>query len=286
MTIGIDVFEGNRDFDWDSAVARGNLGFAGVRATEGTHRDTKYQTYRAALKARGIPAFAYGLLRFEQSGPSPEDQGKALLDAIGVSAHLGTELTPVIDLEFPGGRHKYGITAQEALAWFLRCYRTVKAGLGGADPGIYTSYVVWVDPDGMHNIPCPEIIGAWSWMKQWPYPVGSSAVFLYQTVNSLGAPRVAPPFDGAWLMHQYQGDAVGYPGSRATKVDMNRTRVVSFSEKSATVQWIQRKLGIVVDGDFGPETDAAVRAFQASHGLVADGAVGLLTSACLSRVRS
>ena len=47
------------------------------------------------------------------------------------------------------------------------------------------------------------------------------------------------------------------------------------------VKTIQAKIGVTVDGDFGPRTEAAVRALQRLHGLVPDGIVGPKTWAAL-----
>jgi len=58
--------------------------------------------------------------------------------------------------------------------------------------------------------------------------------------------------------------------------------LLSYGSEGRQVQLLQKALGAVkVDGIFGPETEAAVRSFQASRGLSIDGVVGPLTSAAL-----
>jgi peptidoglycan hydrolase-like protein with peptidoglycan-binding domain len=60
------------------------------------------------------------------------------------------------------------------------------------------------------------------------------------------------------------------------------TIVLSSGSEGRQVQLLQQVLGAIkVDGIFGPETEAAVRRFQASAGLTVDGVVGPLTSAAL-----
>jgi peptidoglycan hydrolase-like protein with peptidoglycan-binding domain len=47
------------------------------------------------------------------------------------------------------------------------------------------------------------------------------------------------------------------------------------------VKWVQQRLGVTADGDFGPGTERAVKAFQQGNGLASDGAVGPRTWAAL-----
>jgi peptidoglycan hydrolase-like protein with peptidoglycan-binding domain len=53
---------------------------------------------------------------------------------------------------------------------------------------------------------------------------------------------------------------------------------------SELTKQVQAKVGVAVDGNFGPKTEAAVRAFQRAHGLVPDGIVGPKTWRALDGV--
>ncbi len=65
-------------------------------------------------------------------------------------------------------------------------------------------------------------------------------------------------------------DAGLAPGSGGTANPVEPAPVTPAS----AIQWLQAALHVPVDGEFGPETEAAVRRLQARHGLDADGVVG------------
>jgi peptidoglycan hydrolase-like protein with peptidoglycan-binding domain len=55
----------------------------------------------------------------------------------------------------------------------------------------------------------------------------------------------------------------------------------STASGATAVEWLQAALHVPVDGEFGPETEAAVRRLQARHGLDVDGVVGPATWAVI-----
>lgn len=279
MAIGPDVasIDGNGNPDWVKAQFNGHTQFVGLRASYGTAPDSKYAPYAKTLASMKIPYFGYLFLRFGDNVGTPEAQAETAMQVIGMPNRR--MFPPVVDLEF-GGKRPAGWTIEQTLEWFLRAWRRMSQIIGAA-PGVYTSEVVWVDPDQMGNPVCTEIKDAWSWSKYWPYATRTQAVYDPSIINALPAPKIAPPFAGNWQVQQYQGDALGYPGFIST-VDLNRVHVVKRGDSNGTVAWIQRKLKITSDGDFGPATENAVKSFQIANGLSADGVVGLQTQPLLA----
>jgi peptidoglycan hydrolase-like protein with peptidoglycan-binding domain len=72
------------------------------------------------------------------------------------------------------------------------------------------------------------------------------------------------------------------PAPTGPPTTTEHTIALSSGSEGRQVELLQRALGgIKVDGIFGPETEEAVRKFQASRGLTTDSVVGPLTSAAL-----
>jgi N-acetyl-anhydromuramyl-L-alanine amidase AmpD len=64
-------------------------------------------------------------------------------------------------------------------------------------------------------------------------------------------------------------------------VGANNRSTLRSGARGPLVEELQRKLGVPVDGKFGPATEAAVRQFQREHRLVPDGIVGPRTWAAV-----
>ena len=98
------------------------------------------------------------------------------------------------------------------------------------------------------------------------------------SLGALAALTVAPAAGLA------DGTATTAPARRQPGTgDHHRTRIVlSEGSEGRQVELLQKALGgVKVDGVFGPETEAAVAAFQASRALTVDGVVGPATAAAL-----
>jgi len=274
--IGPDVYSGNGSVDWPAARYSGGTSFAILKACEGTTPDSEYSSYQIACQGLFIPTGPYLFMRFGGGASSPQDQADALLALAGDQ----TDFVPAIDVEFPGGRSKYGISAQQALDAIRACVARIQDQIG-ASPMIYTSAVIWADPDGLDALSAPDLGASCPlWVKWWPYAMNSPAVYDSARVAAIGRPPLPTPWP-SFLIHQYQGDAVQYPGF-TTPCDLNRLPVLAVGAQGPEVAWVQARVGTGVDGDFGTQTQKAVEAFQTAQGLAVDGVVGAKTTAALT----
>jgi peptidoglycan hydrolase-like protein with peptidoglycan-binding domain len=108
-------------------------------------------------------------------------------------------------------------------------------------------------------------------------PQTEAAVKAFQAAHGLAPDGVVGP--QTWAV--VNGAAQPAPQPAPQPASSTRPTVRRGDRDSVDVRHLQERLGLTADGDFGPKTEAAVKAFQAVHGLTPDGVVGPLTWATL-----
>jgi GH25 family lysozyme M1 (1,4-beta-N-acetylmuramidase) len=207
------------------------------------------------------------------STPTPEDQAKAFIDYVQLDRFK--DIVPMFDVE-----EQSTLGADAMYDWTLRVCRALRDAYG-TWPGMYTSARVWTEYLKDHA--AGELAECPLWIaKPWPYAVKTAA-----HLDGLPgyAPKTIPQFGDStyWFLYQYQGDSRGFPGFTST-VDIDRMQTLARGAKGDIVRWVQRRVGIHPDGDFGPQTETAVKAFQSAKGLDSDGVVGPRTFTALTWV--
>jgi peptidoglycan hydrolase-like protein with peptidoglycan-binding domain len=261
--------------------------FAIVRAIYGRGFNGRLEPYRDpcwardkdAIRAAGLKRGAYLFLCFDKTGattPTPEAQAQAYCDYVGLLPYQ--DFVPMIDVEEASDT----LSPDQMYAWVMRAANVLAAHFG-AWPGMYTSNRVWQENLAGHA--AGALISSPLWLaKPWPWAINAPAHLdgapAYQ-------PTTIPEFGDAtyWWIYQYQGDARGVPGFSST-CDLNRFHVVRRGDQGGIVTWVQRRVGTPIDGVFGPATENAVKAVQATHGLTVDGIVGPDTFAALAWTRT
>lgn len=76
--------------------------------------------------------------------------------------------------------------------------------------------------------------------------------------------------------HVWELDGFGFRSAKNAP-PVPQVAVLARGTRGASVEELQRLLGVEPDGHFGPKTEEAVRFFQKSAGLEVDGVVGLYT---------
>jgi hypothetical protein len=93
--------------------------------------------------------------------------------------------------------------------------------------------------------------------------------------------KVDPTFDMVAFRQRVQAINAGDPPPARPAAFDPSWAYLNKGDEGPSVRKLQQLLKVKVDGDFGPKTESAVKAFQRSHGLLPDGLVGPKTWAGL-----
>lgn len=203
-------------------------------------------------KAEGKLVPGAGLLIVEEvgAGTPAKYRGDGLGDATHVGLYVGENA--LTDTDKNGNSRKCNTVHSSASRGRV---------VGGTTGGGWTHVILFKEIDyGGLSIPSGVVVGGTLTAEdtQKDNPEGAAA-----TVMATGAPDVSG----------YYTVKLGCKGGAVRRLQ-------------TWLNDVQGAGGLAEDGDFGPATDAALRAFQAANGLAADGVVGQKTWSALLAARN
>ena len=288
MFNGLDVSHHN-DIDW-SAIGQlalsQNLYFAFCKASEGiTHGDLEFANNRTGSRSAGLLSGAY---HFFLPTSDPVAQADLLIAQIGTLAP--GELPPVVDIEWTlipkgtkGGRPELwkDLKGKERIAVTKTFLDSVEARLG-IKPIIYTAHAFWQEFFVAANAAADL-----AFFAQYP-------LWIVNLNNKLNIPK---PFARATFVQNHFGELAPKNASAFEKLDhdffngnlfgllalMTPGRTFDRNKKNTPLSAIVRDFQQVLkaggfysstlDGDFGKNTEKAVKDFQLSAGLTDTGVI-------------
>lgn len=126
------------------------------------------------------------------------------------------------------------------------------------------------DPRILYIISDGQIISSQTSAWQWRKYVGKNSHHHHVHISVVSDPKLYDS-DKPWDLSRLNAAPV-----KDAKPIVERP-ILRRGSKGEAVRLLQSKINTSVDGDFGPKTESALKAFQKSKGLVADGVAGQYT---------
>lgn len=99
----------------------------------------------------------------------------------------------------------------------------------------------------------------------------------WSAIGVSGEETVTPPPSALPVSHHAQPRVKATAASAAKDPEASESQGGGEGSSAGAVARLQNALHLTADGEFGPETEAAIRRLQARHGLTVDGVVGSAT---------
>jgi len=268
---GIDVSDYQNPVDW-SAVAGGGIKFAFTKATEGaTFVAETFARNWAEAQRVGITRGAYHFFRPEVD---PQTQAEHFLNTVKPGP---ADLPPVLDIEVRDGVDPVSLLTrvqqwldgvEHATARKSILYMSPSFWEDLGSPRGFSDHPLWIADYGVSS---PAIPRGWSTFTFWQYTSGGG-------VAGIGGMVDLNVFNGS----PENLTAFVASGQVPTTAVVTQELILE-GDVGPDVQEIQRLLTARgfdpggTDGVFGPQTKAAVIAFQGKNNLAVDGVVGSQT---------